>query len=132
MSHFFMKSEDKSNYLHWSSSWEKTWIFIAKLIAGNQRDSHPISDSFRYPHYFTLFIKLCTIKFEGWIALPEATASTVQHNLLLILQWSRAMHSRCFCRCLSLPWNEVGRPSCTFQFYHLQGHTWSYNTLFPL
>ena len=69
---------------------------------------------------------------QGWIALPEATASTVLHNLLLLLQWSRAMHSRCFCRCLSLPWNEVGRPSCTFQFYHLQGHTWSYNTLFPL
>ena len=42
---------------------------------------------------------------QGWIALPEATASTVQHNLLLLLQCSRAVHwiLNCFCKCVPFP-----------------------------
>ena len=100
-----MKSEDESNDLHWSSSWEKTlyiYIFIAKLIAGNQRDSHPVNDPFRHLECFTSFIKLCTIE--------SGLDSTSRGNCFHCATWfivtstvfkSCTLNSTSFCKCVS-------------------------------
>lgn len=74
-----MKSEDKSGYLHWLSSRENTWIFIAKFIAGDQGDSNLFKDPFRHPENVSLHSLSYEHLKQGWIALPKATASTLQN-----------------------------------------------------